>query len=57
MLPDHIEYEEAPNRPHSHDPGKHGEVLQWLMTKLGFITEFEEEVETPEDVGQRFAFS
>jgi len=51
MLPDHIEYEEAPNRPHSHDPGKHGEVLQWLITKLGFITEFEEEVETPEDVG------
>lgn len=56
MLPDHIKYEEV-DRAHSRDPGKLGEVMQWLMTKLGFVTEFEDEVETPEDFGTRFEFS
>jgi hypothetical protein len=27
------------------------------MTKLGFITEFKDKVETPEDYGRRFEFS
>ena len=54
---DLLEFEMCKFCAHNRKDGKNGEIMKWLMTNLGFITEFNDEVEDVEDYGDRWEFS
>ena len=54
---DLLEFEMCKFCAHNRKDGKNGEIMKWLMTNLGFITEFNDEVEYVEDYGDRWEFS